>query len=527
MNHDQDSHVINYYNNNVDQPCEPWALLPEQVKRQWRGYYANDACPQAASNPEYKEPEVDEATVWPAKQYKYPTFNDELGMFNIPSALKENPNLAAVAMHNFAGHICGTPEQVSDFMMPRNQFDDRVACFRRRGLLRQGATIGDSVQTFCQLSNQEKESWRECYRMSLQYRMDYAQAADATDMKNVHVDTIPIRFTDSPRQTCETLNNHTLVKQPQKDGSVIVTIVNKDKIIKLRVHLTGPMVEMSDEIITAQLTDARIWPETKPYKECINQIGRILYCLGQDSGSHDFNHESLIRDFQTIMDSRSALLKEQGKEDSIATISEVKAFHNKTLGLDNDSRWNMLRVLERNAWTKYYIEMQDREIDISQIAGEIKPCYCKGTARDYNLNCELRQWLAGSNDPHFYAPIQLTEENQKALPAFLLEEATKHMEECPDEYPAPTDRDIFLNDLSRVLNAILDLLAEKNLKYGDSALNPAQIFSSCDPIELINVRIDDKLARIKNAKGNDDEDPEWDLLGYLVLKRIAIKRAEE
>ena len=68
---------------------------------------------------------------------------------------------------------------------------------------------------------------------------------------------------------------------------------------------------------------------------------------------------------------------------------------------------------------------------------------------------------------------------------------------------------------------IRDLLLEKNRKYGDSAINPVRIFSQADAVEQINVRIDDKLSRISSAKADDHEDAELDLIGYLILKRVA------
>jgi hypothetical protein len=68
---------------------------------------------------------------------------------------------------------------------------------------------------------------------------------------------------------------------------------------------------------------------------------------------------------------------------------------------------------------------------------------------------------------------------------------------------------------------VQELLIEKNRKYGNSALSPMRIFSRADPIEAINVRMDDKLSRIKNRQSDEDEDPERDLLGYLVLKQVA------
>lgn len=67
---------------------------------------------------------------------------------------------------------------------------------------------------------------------------------------------------------------------------------------------------------------------------------------------------------------------------------------------------------------------------------------------------------------------------------------------------------------------VADLLAAKNAAYGNSALAPVRIFSRADPIEQLRVRIDDKLSRL--ARGDAaGEDVEWDLLGYLVLLRVA------
>jgi uncharacterized protein (DUF302 family) len=72
-----------------------------------------------------------------------------------------------------------------------------------------------------------------------------------------------------------------------------------------------------------------------------------------------------------------------------------------------------------------------------------------------------------------------------------------------------------------VCNDIKSMLLEKNRKYGDSALNPLRIFSKADTFEQIKVRMDDKLNRIKNAQSDEDEDVILDLLGYLILYRVA------
>ena len=68
---------------------------------------------------------------------------------------------------------------------------------------------------------------------------------------------------------------------------------------------------------------------------------------------------------------------------------------------------------------------------------------------------------------------------------------------------------------------IAQMLITKNRKYGNSALSPLRIFSKADLLETIRVRMDDKLCRIRNQQGDEDEDAYMDLAGYLVLYMIA------
>ena len=70
-------------------------------------------------------------------------------------------------------------------------------------------------------------------------------------------------------------------------------------------------------------------------------------------------------------------------------------------------------------------------------------------------------------------------------------------------------------------DAIRDMLVDKNRKYGNSAIHPMRVFSKADPMEQINTRLDDKLSRIASAQDDDTEDPEFDMIGYLILKRVA------
>lgn len=78
-----------------------------------------------------------------------------------------------------------------------------------------------------------------------------------------------------------------------------------------------------------------------------------------------------------------------------------------------------------------------------------------------------------------------------------------------------------------ICDEIKDLLISKNQRYGDSALNPARIFSKADTVEQLLVRIDDKLNRIQKGAGllSKDEDVILDLIGYLVLLKIALYRS--
>lgn len=84
------------------------------------------------------------------------------------------------------------------------------------------------------------------------------------------------------------------------------------------------------------------------------------------------------------------------------------------------------------------------------------------------------------------------------------------------------------DDIRRECEDIADLLVEKNRAYGDSALDPVRIFSRADPCEQLRVRIDDKLSRLQRASAAAlGEDTVRDLIGYLVLLRIAERRAAD
>lgn len=84
-----------------------------------------------------------------------------------------------------------------------------------------------------------------------------------------------------------------------------------------------------------------------------------------------------------------------------------------------------------------------------------------------------------------------------------------------------TLRNDFESKVWDITGSVAKLLIEKNKSYGDSALNPIRCFSKLNSLEGIKLRIDDKLSRIRNGNNSFNEDTILDLIGYLVLLKIA------
>ena len=76
-------------------------------------------------------------------------------------------------------------------------------------------------------------------------------------------------------------------------------------------------------------------------------------------------------------------------------------------------------------------------------------------------------------------------------------------------------------DISVACDQIKRLLLEKNIAYGNSALNPISIFAKAGAAEGIANRIDDKLNRIKNSQSYPGDNDLDDLIGYLILYKIS------
>lgn len=99
---------------------------------------------------------------------------------------------------------------------------------------------------------------------------------------------------------------------------------------------------------------------------------------------------------------------------------------------------------------------------------------------------------------------------------------------CGD--PEPEKWEIELTESQKkiimVCDSMKDLLLYKNQKYGDSALNPNNIFYKGNATNSIKIRLDDKIGRIKNC-GETRINDVADLVGYCVLLLVSIGASEE
>ena len=78
------------------------------------------------------------------------------------------------------------------------------------------------------------------------------------------------------------------------------------------------------------------------------------------------------------------------------------------------------------------------------------------------------------------------------------------------------------DNIEKKCRELKELLLRKNDAYGDAALQPLGVFSSCNASEGIKIRLDDKLKRIANAGlVEDTEDTLIDIAGYIILLMIA------
>lgn len=81
---------------------------------------------------------------------------------------------------------------------------------------------------------------------------------------------------------------------------------------------------------------------------------------------------------------------------------------------------------------------------------------------------------------------------------------------------APSGREI-----TNVMLAVTQMLLEKNIAYGNSALHPVRVFSKSSTVEQLYVRLDDKLNRIQKGQSFPGDNDLDDMIGYLALLKVA------
>jgi hypothetical protein len=86
---------------------------------------------------------------------------------------------------------------------------------------------------------------------------------------------------------------------------------------------------------------------------------------------------------------------------------------------------------------------------------------------------------------------------------------------------APSGQDILEAGID-----IITLLLNKNISYGNSAIEPMRLFSGASVEEQIMVRIDDKLSRLKNNQAYPGDNDVDDLIGYLILLKVVRRKSE-
>jgi len=85
----------------------------------------------------------------------------------------------------------------------------------------------------------------------------------------------------------------------------------------------------------------------------------------------------------------------------------------------------------------------------------------------------------------------------------------------------------FNERVRQITDDICQMLQAKNASYGNSALDPICCFSKASALEKIKVRIDDKLSRIKRGSEYAGDDTVNDLIGYLILLKMAQENVNE
>jgi hypothetical protein len=90
---------------------------------------------------------------------------------------------------------------------------------------------------------------------------------------------------------------------------------------------------------------------------------------------------------------------------------------------------------------------------------------------------------------------------------------------------APAYRPTAAKAIEEECNSLCAMLVAKNKAYGNSVFEPVGIFSKLPVRERLLVRIEDKLSRLRAGHEFPGDDTIKDLIGYLILYRIAARQS--
>ncbi len=75
---------------------------------------------------------------------------------------------------------------------------------------------------------------------------------------------------------------------------------------------------------------------------------------------------------------------------------------------------------------------------------------------------------------------------------------------------------------------LADFLVEKDKSYGSAITEPLNIFAEdMSPIDIVNVRLDDKVKRIMYGNEYPNDDTPKDFIGYYLFKLIMLDEAKK
>jgi hypothetical protein len=163
------------------------------------------------------------------------------------------------------------------------------------------------------------------------------------------------------------------------------------------------------------------------------------------------------------------------------------------------------------------------------------------TTKFYTLNADGYRMVSDSDYGPYLVLIQLLvdssseEVETRLIQAKEVNEETKELTRQlfkgkePEE--SKSKQQGFQERIGSTCDDLKYFLLKKNEQYGSSTLDPLNVFKQLSRSAKVESRIEDKLARLKNIK--KDEEPEafldtiWDLAGYLVLYIIILEEESE